>query len=98
MAVLGWVIALGTLWVACAWGVAVVLGRVIVRSRARRCALDPLPGPAAADPVARSRVPRRGPRVSCACTGRSTGRGHGRSGPTATRRVTHVLRPCGDFR
>ena len=84
MAVLGWVMALGALWVACAWGVAVVLGGVIVRSRAERRATVAAPGTllapriaVAADLVPRQRTPRREPRVSCARTGRSAGRGPG---------------------
>jgi hypothetical protein len=84
MAVLGWVTALGALWIACAWGVAVVLGGVIMRSRADRRALVAAPSaasapwePVAADLVPRQRAPRREPRVSCARTWRSAGRGYG---------------------
>lgn len=83
MVVLGWVTALGALWIGCAWGVGVVLGGVIERSRAQRCrpVADPLtvrgplalvPAPAVADLVPR---PRREPRAACARTGRSAGRG-----------------------
>lgn len=84
MAVLGWVTALGALWIACAWGVAVVLGGVIVRSGAGRRTLAATPlattvprPPAAADLVPRQRPPRRQPRVSCSRTARSAGRGRG---------------------
>ena len=80
MAVLGWATALGALWFACAWGAAVVLGGVIVRSRADRRALAAVPsppGPVAAGLVPRQPAPRREPRVACARTGRAAGRGHG---------------------
>lgn len=54
MAVLGWVTALGALWIACAWGVATVVGGVIVRSRAdRRVVHAPVP----VGPVPRPRGP-----------------------------------------
>ncbi|MDN5934017.1 MAG: hypothetical protein L0I24_23585 [Pseudonocardia sp.] len=81
MAVLGWVTALGALWIACAWGVAVVLGGVIVRSGSERRALVPAAPdprhPIAAGLVPRQRAPRREPRVACARTGRAAGRGRG---------------------
>lgn len=81
MAVLGWVVGVGALWIGCAWGVAVVLGGMIVRSRSdRRVRPSTVPaprGPAAADLVPRPRGPRRELRVSCARTGRSAGRGYG---------------------
>lgn len=44
MAVLGWVMGLGTLWIVCAWVVAVLLGGVILRSGTVRTAPSvPLP-------------------------------------------------------
>ncbi|GAA3243002.1 hypothetical protein GCM10017691_47500 [Pseudonocardia petroleophila] len=68
MAVLGWVMGLGTLWIVCACTVGLVLGGVILRSGVVRVvpvSRRPVP-PAAADLVPSPRtpsLPRREPRL-----------------------------------
>lgn len=71
MAVLGWVMGLGTLWIVCAWVVAVLLGGVILRSGTVRTAPSvPLPPGALSSALASVPAP---PRATGATAGATAG-------------------------
>lgn len=74
MAVLGWVMGLAVLWIACAWCAAVVIGGVIVRAGAAQQVMEN-PSVGHRVPRPRSARRRREPNVGCTRTVRTARRG-----------------------